>query len=202
MSLLNDTISGIIPQDEVWRAKAKARLDQLTMPHWALGRLMDLAVDLAGITRSMNPNIKIKAIVTMAGDHGVVAEGVSKYPQEVTVQMVHNFIAGGAGVNALARQSGCDVHVVDMGVAGDLDALKGKKGFWFKRIAHGTNNIAVGPAMTRDQAIQSIEAGIQIAKELGESVDVFGTGDMGIGNTSPSSAIISAVTGASVSKCQ
>ena len=103
MTLLDKTLKQIVPQDQAAREKARQRLDQLTMPHWALGRLMDLAMDLAGMTRSTTPSVGERVIVTMAADHGVVAEGVSKYPQEVTVQMVYNFLHGGAGINAMAR---------------------------------------------------------------------------------------------------
>ena len=130
----------------------------------------------------------------MAGDHGVVADGVSAYPQEVTVQMVANFVAGGASINALARQVGAQVVIVDMGVAGDLSSLG--SAVLDRKIAPGTNSIARGPAMTREQAIAAVEAGIGVALELGPSTDVFGTGEMGIGNTTPSSAIVAAVTGA------
>ena len=111
MSLLTETIAAITPQDTTFRARARERLEQLTMPFWALGRLMDLAEDLAGITRSLRPPIARKTIVTMAADHGVAVEGVSKYPQEVTAQMVHNFVNGGAGINALARQVGAENSV-------------------------------------------------------------------------------------------
>jgi len=159
---------------------------------------MDLAVDLAGMTRSMKPPVARKTIVTMAGDHGVEAEGVSKYPQEVTLQMVRNFVNGGAGINALARLVAADVVVVDMGVAGDLSGLVEAGRIVSKRVAPGTGNMAEGPAMTGDQAVRSIEAGIEVVQELGDSVDVFGTGDMGIGNTTPSSAIVAAVTGCDV----
>ena len=123
MSLLETTLLQIAPQDEGFRRRARERLDQLIMPHWALGRLMDLAVDLAGMTRSLHPPTARKTIVTMAGDHGVAAEGVSKYPQEVTGQMVHGFAAGMAGINALGRLAGARVVVVDMGVAADLGPL-------------------------------------------------------------------------------
>ncbi len=195
MSLLESTIQKINGQDDAARQRARARLEQLIMPHWALGRLMDLAEDLAGITGSMNPPVKRKTIVTMAGDHGVVAEGVSAYPQEVTPQMVHGIVAGGAGVNALSRQAGASVVVVDMGVAGDLSELAASGKIISRRIAAGTRNMAVGAAMSRDEAIRALEAGIDIACELGPSVDVFGTGDLGIGNTTPSSAIVSALSG-------
>ena len=170
MGLIETTVEQISPQDQKYRERAKERLDQLTMPHWALGRLMDLAVDLAGITRSLAPPVGRKAIVTMAGDHGVVEEGVSKYPQEVTPQMVHNFVNGGAGINALARQAGARVVVVDMGVAADMSELVASGSIISKKIAPGTGNIARGPAMTREQAVAAIEAGISVANELADSV--------------------------------
>jgi nicotinate-nucleotide--dimethylbenzimidazole phosphoribosyltransferase len=200
MSLLETTIKAIVPQDKSFRAEAKKRLDQLTMPHWALGRLMDLAVDLAGMTRSLHPPVDRRVVVTMAADHGVATEGVSKYPQEVTAQMVYNFVNGGAGINALARAVGAGVVVVDMGVAVDLAELAEQGKIISKRIAPGTQNMAVGPSMTGDEAVRSIEAGIEVARELGESTDLFGTGDMGIGNTTSASAIVAAITGTSAAK--
>ena len=120
MTVLNDTIKRIVPQDRSFREKSKERLDQLTMPHWALGRLMDLSMDLAGITRSLRPPVDKRVVVVMAGDHGVVREGVTLYPQEVTRQMVLNFVNGGAGINAIARVSHAQVIVVNMGVLGDF----------------------------------------------------------------------------------
>jgi nicotinate-nucleotide--dimethylbenzimidazole phosphoribosyltransferase len=195
---LESTCRNIYPQDSTFRDKAKARLDQLTMPHWALGDLMDLAVDLAGMTRSMTPPVSRKKIVVMAGDHGVTAEGVSGYPAEVTTQMVHNIMNKGAGINALANQAGADVLVVDMGVVDTFEAIKDAPGFLSKKIAQGTQNIMVGPAMTKTQAVMSVEAGIEIATTLAEDIDVFGTGEMGIGNTTPSSAIAAMVTGKTV----
>ncbi len=195
MKLLEETIAEIVPRDEETRARAKQRLEQLTMPHWALGRLMDLALDLAGITRSLQPQIKRKMIVVMAADHGVVAEGVSLFPQVVTMQMVHNFINEGAGINALARQAKADVVVVDMGVAADLSELTRAGKIFSMPVAPGTRNMAAGPAMTGVQAIRSLEAGIQMARELTFVTDVFGTGDMGIGNTTPSSAIVAIFSG-------
>lgn len=195
MSLLQDTLSAIVPQDAATRAKAHSRLEALTMPYWALGRLLDLAEDLAGITRSLRPPIARKTIFVMAGDHGVVAEGVSKYPQEVTPQMVANFVAGGAGINALARQVGAAVTVVDMGVAADLGELAASGKIISRSIGPGTQNMARGPAMSRDEAIRAVEAGIDIARQAASAVDVFGTGDMGIGNTTPSSAIVAVFSG-------
>lgn len=200
MNLLASTIKKITPQDADARARARTRLEQLTMPYWALGRLMDLAEELAGITGSIKPPVGRKTIVTMAGDHGIAAAGVSKYPQEVTVQMVYNFVNGGAGINALARLVGARVMVVDMGVAGDLSALVKAGKIISKRVGAGTKNIVTGPAMSRDEAVRSLEGGIEVALELGASTDIFGTGDMGIGNTSPSAAIINIFSGAAVSE--
>ena len=198
MSLLITTREQITAQSSEWRQKAKSRLDQLALPHWALGRLMDLGLDLAGQTRSMHPNIKRKAVITMAGDHGVAEEGVSKFPQDVTPQMVANFVHGGAGINALARQAGADVIVVDMGVAADLSELAKAGKIIDKKVAFGTANMAKGPAMSREQAIQAIEAGIDVANSFKDTYDLFGTGDMGIANTTPSTAIIAAIAGVAV----
>lgn len=198
MELLKQTLENIAPGDDAWRQKAKERLDNLCMPHWALGRLMDLGLDLAAMTRSLHPPVERKTIITMAGDHGVVAENVSKFPQEVTRQMVYNFVRGGAGINALAKQVDARVVVVDMGVAADLSDLVANKQIIDKKIAFGTENMAAGPAMDREQAVTAIEAGIMVAEQLGQDTDIFGTGDMGIGNTTPSTAIVASLTGASV----
>jgi nicotinate-nucleotide--dimethylbenzimidazole phosphoribosyltransferase len=195
VSYLDATFRNIYPQDSSFRDQATARLEQLTMPHWALGDLMDLAVDLAGMTRSLNPPVKRKKVVVMAGDHGVTAEGISKYPSEVTAQMIYNFVNGGAGINALARQVGAEVVVVDMGAAADLDDLVRDGRIISRKIGKGTGNIALGPAMTRTHAVLAVEAGIELAEQLAPEVDVFGTGDMGIGNTTPSAAIAAVLTG-------
>lgn len=156
---------------------------------------MDLAIELAGITRSTKLSFERKAVVTMAGDHGVVAEGVSKFPAEVTPQMVYNFVTGGAGINALSRQVGAEVCVVDMGVNADLSGLAESGKILDRKVGFGTNNIARGPAMSVANARKAIEAGIDVANELGDRFDLFGTGDMGIGNTTPSTAIAAVVTG-------
>lgn len=197
---LESTFRSIFPQDNSFRDKAVKHLEQLTMPHWALGDLMDLAVDLAGMTRSLEPPVRRKKIVVMAGDHGVTVEGVSKYPAEVTTQMVHNFVAGGAGINSLAQQAGAEVVVVDMGVNADLGQLEKQGKILARKIGYGTKNIACGPAMTRTHAVLALEAGIEVAKQLGPEVDVFGTGDMGIGNTTVSSAVVAAFTGKNVAE--
>lgn len=198
MNLLESTIDRIEPRDDRAQARAKDRLNRLTMPHWALGRLMDLAEDLAGITGSDRPSVARRTVVVMAADHGVTREGVSKYPQEVTAQMVNNFIRGGAGINALARTSRAKVLVVDIGVAGHLGNVTVNGQFFNRRVRPGTDNIAQGPAMSRQEAVQCVETGIEIVDHLSGEVDLFGTGDMGIGNTTPSAAIASVMTGRNV----
>lgn len=198
MGLLQETLERIRPQDPEARARARARLEQLTMPRWALGRLMNLAEDLAGMTGSLRPSTAAKIIVVMAGDHGVTAEGVSKFPGEVTLQMIHNFVNGGAGINALARQAGAGVVVVDMGVAADLTDLAKAGKIISQRIAPGTKNMAQGPAMSRQEALKVVEAGIAVSLRLGDQADLFGTGEMGIGNTTPASAVVSVLGGAPV----
>ncbi len=200
MNLLQRTLKQIYPQDSASRDQARYRLDQLALPPWALGDLMDLAVDLAGMTRSQHPPVARKAIVTMAGDHGVVVEGVSKFPQEVTLQMVYNFVNGGAGINALARQAHAEVVVVDMGVNADLRELADQGKILNKKVGLGTDNIAVGPAMSRAMAQRAVESGIDVANQLSERIDLFGTGDMGIANTTPSTAIAAVLTGKDVAE--
>jgi nicotinate-nucleotide--dimethylbenzimidazole phosphoribosyltransferase len=143
----------------------------------------------------MPPPVARKTIVTMAADHGVAVRGVSRYPQEVTVQMVRNFVRGGAGINALARLAGAEVVVVDLGVAGDLSDLADAGRILSRRIAAGTRDMTAGPAMSREQARAALEAGIAVARDLGPTTDIFGTGEMGIGNTAPSSAIVALYSG-------
>ena len=173
-------------------------LDILTKPQGSLGRLEGLSIQLAGIQGKPIPQIRHKAIVTMAGDHGVTDEGVSAYPREVTVQMVANFLSGGAGINIMARSIGARVVVVDMGVAADLEPVAG---LISRKVSHGTKNICRGPAMTGEQAIQAIESGIEIVMaEIHKGLDIVGTGDMGIGNTTASSAICAVMTGKTVAE--
>jgi nicotinate-nucleotide--dimethylbenzimidazole phosphoribosyltransferase len=195
---LEQALREIKPLDEKAMAAARARQDTLTKPLGSLGRLEELSTKLAGIRGEPIPRINHKAIVTMAADHGVVAEGVSAYPQAVTPQMVLNFLRGGAGINVLGRHVGARIIVVDMGVASDIEphpALISRK------IADGTSDMARGPAMSREQAIRSIEVGLEIVeKEVKKGLDIVGTGDMGIGNTTPSSAITAAITGEKVEK--
>ena len=196
--LLQNTIEMIRPPDEEAMGKARLRQDQLTKPRGSLGRLEELSVKIAGITGKVTPRIEQKAIVTMAGDHGVVAEGISAYPQEVTAQMVYNFLRGGAAINVFARHIGARVVVVDMGVAANLEL---HPSLVSRKIAFGTRNMTKEPAMSRDQALQAVVSGIEVVNdEIAKGLDIVGVGDMGIGNTTPSSAICAAVTGESVAK--
>jgi nicotinate-nucleotide--dimethylbenzimidazole phosphoribosyltransferase len=191
--MLQNIIARIQGLDEAAMAAASARQATLTKPPGSLGRLEELSVQLAGITGMEIPTIKDKVIITMAGDHGVVAEGVSAFPQEVTPQMVLNFLHGGAAINVLARHVGARITIVDMGVAADMQA---HPSLVVKKIAHGTANMTVGPAMTREQAERAILAGVEVVEaEIVRGLDIVGTGDMGIGNTTPSAAIAAALTG-------
>ena len=196
--LIAKTIENIKPLDKKAMAAAQARQDLLIKPQGSLGRLEELSVQLAGIQGKAIPQIKQKAIITMAGDHGVVAEKVGNWSQEVTAQMVQNFLIGGAGINVLSRQIGARVVMVDMGVAGEL---KADANLLSRKVARGTQNIAVGPAMTEAQAVKAIETGIEIVTaEIAKGLDIVGTGDMGIGNTTPSAAICAVFTGHSAAE--
>lgn len=196
MDLLKRTLAAIQPLDEAAMAAAAARQNQLTKPTGSLGRLEDLSIQLAGIQARPIPQVKQMAIITMAGDHGIVRDGVSAYPAEVTPQMVLNFLHGGAGINVLSRHVGARISVVDMGVAVDLPQ---NPKLIVKKVGYGTASILSGPAMTREQAVQCIEAGIEVVEaEIAKGLDLVGTGDMGIGNTTPSSAITASITGAPV----
>ncbi len=193
MKTLKEVLSNIKPVDQSRRNEIQAKLDDLTKPQGSLGRLEELAMRYCLITGRDRPVLRNKIIFTCAGDHGVTNEGVSAYPAAVTPQMVLNFLRGGAGVNVLARHVGARVIVVDMGVDYDFEPADGLE---IRKIGRGTGNIATGPAMTHEQAEQSILAGVGLVEKYGEGLDIIGTGDMGIGNTTPSSAIVSVITGA------
>ncbi len=196
MKLLQETLSRIGPLDQAAMHKAQERLDNLAIPRNSLGRLITLARALAGITGNTRPAFRHKVIFTMAGDHGVVEEGVSAFPQQVTREMVHNFVRGGATINVLARHAGARVIVMDLGSAADFSDLVAAGKIVSKKIAAGTRNFTRVRAMTRDQAVQALEAGIEAVEEvLPNGLDLLGLGDMGVGNTTPSSAIIAAFSG-------
>ncbi len=191
--MLQKLLAQIQPLDQNAMEAARARQDDLTKPRGSLGQLEAISIRMAGITGEATPTLKDKVVTTMAGDHGVVAEGVSAYPSEVTPQMVYNFLAGGAAINVLGEHVGARVVIVDMGVAADFED---HPNLIDKKIAPGTCNIAQGPAMTREEAVEAIEAGIAVAEtELEKGLDILATGDMGIGNTTPSAAIAAALTG-------
>lgn len=197
MPSLDALVAAVTPLDAAAMAAARAHQDRLTKPAGALGRLEALAVHLAGITGSVNPSVARKAVVLCAADHGVAAQGVSAYPQEVTAQMVLNFLTGGAAINVLARLAGARVVVADLGVA---TALGPRPGLLDRRVAAGTADMTLGPAMTRDQAVAAILAGAGIvAAEAADGLDLVATGEMGIGNTTASSALVAVFTGAAPS---
>jgi len=189
-------------------ARAAARAADLAIPAGSLGRMLDLAVLLAAIQDTLRPSFSRKAIVTVAGDHGVTCRGVSAFPAEVTPQMVANFVRGRAAVNALAGAAGARVMVVDAGVAADLRAQVGdlvsadfstvfeNGGVLDRKVRFGTADLSSGPAMSRDESLRALEAGIEIAQRMrAAGIDLIGTGDMGIGNTTPSSALACVFTG-------
>jgi nicotinate-nucleotide--dimethylbenzimidazole phosphoribosyltransferase len=192
---LQDLLSRIRPLDEAAMAQATERQAQLTKPAGALGVLEPASVRLAGIQGACPPRRLARPVVAVfAGDHGVHAQGVTPWPQEVTASMVANFSAGGAAVNVLARQAGAEVYVVDMGVAADLEP--GER-LLDHKVRKGTSDLAAGPAMSRDEAVRALLAGAAVADRLvDDGHDCLLTGDMGIANTTPSAALVAAFTGA------
>lgn len=196
MRTLREAIEAVHPADQEARARVQARLDRLTKPVGSLGRLEELAVRYVAITGKIPPPLPRAAIYTFAADHGIAREGVSAYPSAVTPQMVLNFLRGGAAVNVLARHVEAEVRVVDIGVAHEFGSVPG---LIDRKIAFGTKNFAVEPAMSRAEAERALLAGIELAGQAAqEGIGLIGTGDMGIGNTTPSAAITSVMTGAPV----
>jgi len=195
---LKEIIAGIKPVEKKWIQKSSQRTAQLVMPTRALGRLHEISERICGIQRILKPSVRRKAILIMAGDHGVAEEGVSAYPQEVTGAMVQTFLKGGAGINAISRHVGAEVWVVDIGIIPKLDAnsMDGGDRLVLRKIASGTANLTKGPAMTHQDAEKSILTGFQLAADLfHKGIELLGTGDMGIANTTPSAAIGSVLTG-------
>ena len=191
--LLRETIDRIQPTDPRLLAQVQARLDRLTKPVGSLGRLEELAARYVMITGELKPQLPRGTVFTFAADHGVTAEGVSAYPSAVTLQMVLNFLRGGAAVNVLARHAGIEVRVVDIGVNFDFDAAPG---LIHKKVMPGTNNLLVESAMSPAQAEQALQVGIELAREAAQQgIGLIGTGEMGIGNTTASSAITAVMTG-------
>ncbi|NTU70284.1 MAG: nicotinate-nucleotide--dimethylbenzimidazole phosphoribosyltransferase [Coriobacteriia bacterium] len=176
--------------------RAWERLDSLTKPPRSLGRLEQIAARVARVQDTVHPSVAAKRILLMAGDHGVVAEGVSPYPQDVTWQMVANFAQAGAAINQIARSVGADVDVYDVGVARDLAEFQG---IGHTKVALGTANMAKGPAMTREQCAQAVLVGVEAArKAVRQGASLIGTGEMGIGNSTAAAALTAAFTDASV----
>lgn len=198
MNIVETTVAQIKPVNTELLAQAQIRLDNKTKPPGSLGRLEEFARRVVAISGNPEPDLTKKVVFTFAGDHGVTEEGVSLYPREVTPQMVLNFLAGGAGINVLARHVGAEVRVVDVGVDCDFTDIVG---LIHKKIARGTKNFAKGPAMTTEETLAALTVGIELARKCrAEGVGLVGTGEMGIGNTTPSSAIVAAISGIPVQK--
>ena len=194
-----DTLLGLIqPSDRRLLFQAKSRLDRLTKPQGSLGRLEELAAQYVMISGELKPTVPRGMVFTFAADHGVAMEGVSAYPREVTAQMVLNFLRGGAGVNVLARHVGMAVRVVDIGVAHEFGTVPE---LIQKKVMFGTKNFLCEPAMSREEAEQAVTVGAEMATlAVQEGIGMIGTGDMGIGNTTPSAAITSVMTGRPVAE--
>ena len=196
MDKIYGVIRNISPLNKQALIKAQMRLDNLTKPIGSLGRLEEVAKKVAGVTGKIDLSFSRKVIFVFAADHGVAEEGVSAYPQEVTCQMVYNFLRGGAGINVLARHIGAEVVVVDIGVAKDL-SLKPQPNFKVKKVGYGTKNMAKEKAMSKNESIRSVEMGIEVFEKEHKKnpIDIVGLGDMGIANTTASSAILACITG-------
>ena len=187
MKRLKAILDAITPVDRSLEPGIRAHLDNLTKPPGSLGELEGLATRYCLMRGTISPQMGKKRIVTFAGDHGVASEGVSAFPSEVTPQMVYNMLAGGAGVNVLARHVGADLQVVDIGVA---DSLEGASNLVRRKVKPGTDNMSRGPAMTRKEAVQAVLVGVELAHAAADDgVTLLGTGEMGIANTTPSSAL-------------
>ncbi|NPA94449.1 MAG: nicotinate-nucleotide--dimethylbenzimidazole phosphoribosyltransferase [Thermodesulfobacteria bacterium] len=192
-NLLKELIDSIGPVDNKLEPVIQQRLDNLTKPKGSLGRLEEFAKRYCLITNQISPADLEKAVIVFAGDHGITQEGVSAFPKDVTYQMVKNFLQGGAGINVLARHVGADVQVVDIGVDHDLEDLPG---LIHKKVGFGTKNMAEGPAMTREEAQRAILAGAEVAQDIIEGgKNILATGEMGIGNTTPASALTAVICG-------
>ena len=193
MSILQQTLKSIHPADRSLATAIQAHLDDLTKPQGSLGRLEEFAMRYGLATGTVKPRIPSCRIYCFAGDHGVADEGVSAFPKEVTPQMVFNMLAGGAAVNVLARHAGADLKVVDMGVDADFGDAPG---LLKHKVARGTANLAKGPAMTLAQTVQALETGIALATQAAaDGITLLGTGDMGIANTTPATALFAAYLG-------
>ncbi len=188
----NEMLITIPPLDQKAVARTRKRLDGLAKPPGSLGALEEIAVRLAGITGDMVPSVDHKVIIIMAGDHGIVTEGVSNYPQHLTRLMVRTILGDNAAVSVLARQAGARTLVVDMGVAGKME----HPGLLDRKIKQGTDNMLLGPAMSEEEATRAVIAGRDVAwSAIDQGANLIGTGEMGIGNTTSSSAILAVFSG-------
>ncbi len=192
---LNEIIKGIKKIDLDAAKGMEERLDAKIKPIKSLGVLEEIAIQLAGVQRTTYPVIKGKAVLLMAGDHGVVKEGVSAAPQEVTAQLFYSYLNGGGGINVLTNHAGAKVICTNIGIASPIEPSE----HMVNHIKYGTDNIAEGPAMTRKEALQGLLTGAKIASDAIESgINILGSGEVGIGNTTPSAALITSITGCSV----
>jgi nicotinate-nucleotide--dimethylbenzimidazole phosphoribosyltransferase len=192
-AVLQSLLSSIKAPDPIWRQRAQQHLDQLTKPLGSLGRLEEVAAQMVAIQQTMRPRIKGKNVYVFAADHGIVEEGVSAYPREVTRQMALNFLNGGAAINVIARKAEAHVIVVDVGVDGDFTD---HPGLVRHKVRRGTRNMLHAPAMTDDEVAVALQIGIDLAESASkQGINLIAVGEMGIGNTTAASAITSALTG-------
>lgn len=191
MQRVVELVSSVQSVDRALEDKIQAHLDNLTKPRGSLGRLEWIAKRYCLIFNTLKPAVPRKAVFVFAGDHGVVEEGVSAFPKEVTAQMVYNFLRGGAGINVLARHAGAEVRVVDMGVDWDFDGIDG---LIHAKVMRGTHNMTKRPAMSEDEVAKAVLVGVDLArKAVDEGIDLLATGEMGIANTTAASAITACV---------
>jgi len=196
MAIIEQTLAHIRPVSSEWRMKAEERLDSLTKPKGSLGRLEELAARVVAVREEERPSLEKREVFVFVGDHGVVSDGVSAYPQEVTALMVNNFLSGGAAINVLARSVGAEVSVIDVGMK---ERLAGAEGLIDRNVRRGTGNIAVERAMELSEARSALEAGIEMASRAhAEGMAMVATGEMGIGNTTPSAALLSVLLPADI----
>ncbi len=196
MTKFKRIVNSIKPIDKKLESQILQHLNSLTKPQGSLGKLEDIILQYGLITGKIKPEIGGKQIVVFAADHGVAAEGVSAYPQEVTAQMVQNILNGDAAVNVLARHVNADICVVDIGVAGTFGDVPG---LIHRKVKPGTENITAGQAMSNKEVLKAIETGIEMAEDaIQKGVTILGTGEMGIANTTPSSALFAALLPCSV----
>jgi len=201
MKKIKDLIASIQRIDQSWIGKAQARQNRLTKPPGSLGVLEEIACRIAGIQQTLSPSVDHKRVVVFAADHGITEEGVSPYPDEVTAQMVANFLRGGAAINAFAKTGGAEVIVVDIGVKSPIPVVEKidlSIRFSQKAVRRGTRNFVKGPALTEEEVVQAISAGVEVAEEAkAAGVNLIALGEMGIGSTTTAAAIAAALTGQS-----